>query len=89
MISCGSKILSSEAVESSALSLKSIDYVHGSDCLPLGVLCVSNSVSYHVLKEYFEDSTSFFVDESRDTLDSTTTSETTDGWLGDSLDVIA
>jgi hypothetical protein len=29
------------------------------------------------------------VHTSRDTLDTTTTSETTDGWLGDSLNVVA
>ena len=41
-----------------------------------------------VLEEYLEDSTSLLVDETGDTLHSATTSQTTDGGLGDALDVV-
>ena len=70
------------------MSLQSIDDVHGGDRLPLGVLGVGDSITDHVLQENFEDTSSFFVDESADTLDSTSTSQSTDGGLRDTLDVV-
>ena len=42
----------SEAVESSPLPLESVDDVHGSDSLPLGVLGVGHSVTDDILQEY-------------------------------------
>ena len=81
--------LTSESVEGAALTLQSIDDVHGSDGLSLGVLSVGDGISDDVLKEDLEDSTGLFVDEARDTLDTATASQTTDGGLGDALDVIA
>ena len=42
----------------------------------------------HVLKENFENTTRLLVDQARDSLDTATASKTTDGWLGDVLDVI-
>ena len=80
--------LASESVQSAALTLESIDNVHGCDGLALGVLGVGNSVTDNVLEEDLEDTASLLVDEARDTLDTTTASETTDGGLGDTLDVI-
>ena len=71
-----------ESVESAALSLESVDDVHGSDRLPLGVLGVGDCVTDHVLQEGLEDAASLLVDETRDTLDTSTTSQTTDGGLG-------
>ena len=84
----GSCCLAAEAVQGAALPLQSVDDVHGGDGLPLGVLCVGDGISDDVLEEYFEYTSGFFIDESRDTLDTTTTSKTTDSWLGDTLDVI-
>ena len=43
----------------------------------------------HVLEEDLEDTTGLFVDEARDTLHTTTTSETADSGLGNALDVVA
>ena len=37
---------------------------------------------------YLENTAGFLVDESRNTLDSTTASKTPDGWLGNTLDVV-
>jgi len=71
-----------------ALAFQSVDDIHSGDSLPLGVLSVGDGITDHVLKEHFQDTTSLLVDEARDTLDSTTASETTDSWLGDTLDVI-
>ena len=41
------------------------------------------------LKEDLENTTGLLVDETRDTLDTTTTGETADSGLGDTLDVVA
>ncbi|MCP4453099.1 MAG: hypothetical protein GY809_16685, partial [Planctomycetes bacterium] len=43
------------------------------DSLPLGMLGVGDSITDDVLKEDLEDTTGLFVDEARDTLDTTTT----------------
>ncbi|CAH3144424.1 unnamed protein product, partial [Porites evermanni] len=66
----------------------SVYYIHGCHGLSLCVLGVRHGITDHVLKENFENTSGFFVDQSRDSLDTATTSKTTDGWLGDALDVI-
>jgi hypothetical protein len=52
------------------------------------VLSVSDGIPDGSLQERPEDSSSLLVDQSRDTLDTSSTSETTNGGLGDSLDVV-
>ena len=81
--------LSAESVQSAALPFQGVDHIHSGDSLPLGVLGVGDSITDDVLKENFEDATGLFVDQTRDTLDTATASQTTDGGLGDTLDVIA
>jgi hypothetical protein len=61
----------------------------GCDGLSLCVFSVGDSVTNDRFEEGLEDTTSFFVDHGRDTLDTTTASETTDGRLGDTLNVVA
>ena len=80
--------LTTESVEGSALPLQSIDDIHGGDSLPLGVLGVGDSITDDVLKENLEDTSGLLIDEARDTLDTTSASQTADGGLGDALDVI-
>ena len=80
--------LSTETVQSLSLTLEGVDNVHSGDGLSAGVFCVSDGITNDVLEEDLEDTTSFFVDQSGDTLDTTTTCETTDGRLGNTLDVI-
>ncbi len=58
------------------LTFQGVDDVHGGDGLPLCVLGVCDSITDHVLQENLEDSTSFFVDKPRDTLDTTSLSKT-------------
>ena len=70
------------------MAFQSIDDVHGGDGLSLGVLSVGDGITDDVLQENLQDTTGLFVDEARDTLDTTTTSQTTDSGLGDTLDVI-
>jgi len=52
------------------------------------MLGVSDGITDDVLEKYLEYAMGLFVDESGDTLDSTTTCQTTDGRLSDTLDVI-
>ena len=80
--------LTSESVEGTSLTFEGIDDIHGGDSLPLGMLGVGDGITDDVLKEDLEDTTGLFVDEARDTLDTTTTCQTADGRLGDTLDVI-
>jgi len=80
--------LAAEAVQSTSLTLESVDDVHRRHRLALGVLSVRHSVTDHVLQEHFENATSLLVDQTRDTLHTTSASKTTDGWLRDALDVI-
>ena len=82
-------ILTSESVESTSLSLESVDDIHGSDGLPLGVLGVGDGISDNVLQEHLQNSTGLLIDQSRDTLDSSTSGQSSDGRFGDSLDVVS
>ncbi|CAG7822362.1 unnamed protein product [Allacma fusca] len=69
-------------------NMQGIDHVHGCHCLPLGVFSVSDRISDHVLKEHLQNSSGLFVDQARDTLHSSTTSQPTNGGFRNSLDVI-
>ena len=81
--------LTSESVEGASLPLESIDNIHGGDSPPLGMFGVGDGIPDDVLKENLEDSTGLLIDKSRDTLDSSTASQPSDGGLGDSLDVVS
>ena len=80
--------LTTETVQGASLALESVDDVHGGDSLALGVFGVGDGITDNVLEEHLEHTTSLLVDEARDPLDSTTTCQTTDGGLGNTLDVI-
>ena len=81
--------LTAEAVKSAALTLEGVDDVERSDGLALGVLGVGDSVADDTLEEGLENTAGLLVDHGGDTLDTTTTRETTDSGLGDTLDVVA
>ena len=80
--------LSAEAVQGASLAFQGVHDVHGGDGLPLGVLGVGDGIADDILEEHLQDTTGLLVDEAGDTLDTTTTSQTADGGLGDTLDVI-
>ena len=82
------RCLTTESVQGTSLSFESIDYIHGGDSLPLGMLGICDGITDNVLQENLEDTTSLLVDESRDTLHTTTTSQPTDGRFSDTLDII-
>ena len=83
------KCLTSETVKGSALSLEGIDNIKSSDSLSSGVLSVGHSISDDVLKENLKDTTGLLVDKARDTLDTTSSCQSSDSRLGDTLDVIS
>ena len=80
--------LATETVEGPALALEGVDHVEGGDGLALGVLGVGDGITDDTLEEGLEDTTGLLVDHGGDTLDTATTGQTTDGRLGDSLDVV-
>ena len=80
--------LTTKAVQGASLALEGVHHVHGSHGLPLGVLGVSDGITDNVLQEDLEHAASLFVDEARDALDTATAGQTTDGRLGNALDVI-
>ena len=81
--------LTAKTVQSTALAFQSVHHVHGGDSLALGVLGVRHSITDHVLQENFENTAGLFVNQPRDTLHTSTASKTTDGGLGDALDVVS
>ena len=85
----GAENLAAEAVEGAALALEGVHDVHGGHGLAARVLGVGHGVADHVLEKDLEHRTGLLVDEARDTLHTTTASETADGGLGNALDVVA
>ena len=81
--------LTSEAVQGAALALECVHNIHSGDGLPACVLGVGHGITDHVLEEHLEHGAGLLVDEAGDALDTSTTRETADGWLGDALDVVA
>jgi hypothetical protein len=77
--------LCAKSVEGSALSLESVDDVHSGDGLSSGVLGVGDGVSDDSLEEVLQDLSGVLVDEVRDSLDSTSSGESSDGGFGDAL----
>ena len=80
--------LTSESVQGTSLAFQGIDDVHGSDSLPLCVLSVGDSIPDHIFQENFEDSSGFLIDQATDSFDTTSASQSSDGRLGDTLDVV-
>jgi hypothetical protein len=71
--------LLAETVEGSSVPLESVADVHHSDGLATSVLSVRDCVTQNVLAPDKEDTTGFLVDQARDTLDTTTASQTSNG----------
>ena len=80
--------LASKTIEGPALPLEGVDDVHGRDGLAASMLRVGDSVANDILKEDLEDATCLLVDETADTLHTTTPCKTANCRLGDSLNVI-
>ena len=80
--------LSTESVEGSSLAFQGVDDIECGDGLSLGMLGVGDGITDDVFQENLEDTSGLFVDQAGDTLDTTSASQSSDGGLGDSLDVI-
>ena len=93
--------LSSEAIQGTPLPLESIDNIHSSNSLPLGMLSVGDGVPDHVLQEHLQDrkvptdtllmhhlqnTPGLLVDQARDSLDATPSCKSSDGRLRDALE---
>ena len=87
-VGLGEMGLTAESVQGTSLTLQSVDHIHGGHGLPLGVLGVGDGITDDVLEEHLQDTTGLLVDETGDTLHTTTASQAADGGLGDALDVI-
>jgi len=79
----------SETVESATRPLESIDDIERGHRLAFRMFGVGDRVTDNVFEEDLKDTTGLFVDETRDTLHTTTTSEAANGGLCDTLDVVA
>ena len=54
--------LTTKSVQGTSLAFQGIDDIHGSDCLPLGMLGVGDGVTDDILKEYLEHTIFSFSD---------------------------
>ena len=80
--------LSTESVEGSSLAFQGVDDIECGDGLSLGMLGVGDGITDDVFQENLEDTSGLFVDQAGDTFDTASASQSSDCWLGDSLDVI-
>ena len=87
-VGLGEMGLTAESVQGTSLTLQSVDHIHGGHGLPLSVLGVGDGITDDVLEEHLQDTAGLLVDETGDTLHTTTASQAADGGLGDALDVI-
>ena len=68
------------------MSLEGVDHIKSGNGLSLGVLSVGDGVSDDVLEEGPEYISSLFVDEGGDSLDTTSSGQSSDGGFGDAED---
>ena len=80
--------LSTESVEGLALAFQGVDDVKSGDGLSLGVFGVGDGVTDDVLEEDLEDTAGLLVDQAGDALDATTSGQSANRGLGDTLDVV-
>ena len=81
-------LLAAEAIQRAALPLEGINNIHSSDGFPLSMLSVGHRVPDNVLQKHLQYTPGLFVNESRDPLNTSTSRQTSDGWLGDALNVV-
>ncbi|XP_058811213.1 uncharacterized protein LOC131676106 [Topomyia yanbarensis] len=87
-VSEGTKAVTKYTSSNASLSLQCIDDIHCGDGLAFGVFSVGDGISDDIFQEHFQHSSCLLVDQTGDTFYTTTTSQTANGGLCDSLDVI-
>ena len=75
----------SETVDGSALPLESVNNIKSSDGFSSGVLSVGDSISDDTLEESLEDLSGVVINEGRDSLDTSSSGESSDSGLGDAF----
>merc|ERR1719266_127190 len=80
--------LASKSVQCAALSLQCVDDIHCCDSFPLSMFSVGNSISNDVFEEHFQNTSSFLVDKTGNSFHTSTTGQSTNCWLGNTLDVV-
>src|SRR5262245_27568784 len=81
--------LTSETVQSAALSLQSMDYIKSSHSLATCMLSVGHCITDDVFQEDLQHTTGFLIDQTRDALDTTSSGKSANSRLGDALDVVS
>jgi len=84
-----SGFLSTETVEGTTAALERVDDVKRSNGFALSVFGVGDRVTNDVLEEDLEDAACLLVNQARDTLNTATACQATNGRLSDTLDVVA
>ncbi|VDD81516.1 unnamed protein product [Mesocestoides corti] len=77
-----------KAVESTTLAFQRIDHIHSSHGLAFRVFRVRDRIANHVLQKHLQHTTGLLVDETRDAFHAATTSQATDGWFRDALNIV-
>jgi len=83
------KRLTSKTIQCASLSFQSIDHVHRCNGLTFSVFGVRNSVPNNVFQESFQHTSGFLVNQTRDSLHSTTACQPSYSRLRYSLDVVS
>ena len=81
--------LTSESVERASLTLERVDDIHGGDGLAASMLGVGHGISDDVLQEHLKDTSGLLIDQTRDSLHTSSASQSADSRLGDALDVVS
>ena len=58
-----SQSLSTESIQGASLPLECVDYIHGGDRLPLGMLSVGDSIPDDILQENLKNTPRLLVDK--------------------------
>lgn len=78
-----------ETIQGFALSFQRVYDVHCADSLTTTVFCVRNRIPDHIFKKILQNSTSLFVDQTTDSLHTSSPSEPPDSRFCDSLNIVS
>jgi len=81
--------LTSKTIQCTSLPFQSVDYVHRCNGLSFGVFGVRNSVPNNVFQKHFQHTTSFFVNQTRNSLHTATACQPPNSGFCYSLDIVS
>ena len=85
LASTNSKSKITESIQGSSLSLQSIDNIQSSHRLSIRMHWIRHGVMDHFFQKGFQNTTGFLVDQARDSFDSSSSSQSSDGWFSNSF----